>query len=384
MIKYQILMLSILYNCQIIYSQKNYNVDSTFIVNYFQESKLSSNKKQIIQTLKDYHVKVRSYESLASAWHSKFYDTHKLPEAFFNNSAYSFFENRHIVPYLIKIDSTSDYFIAEVSYVDISIKKGTFNDIYFNYEFYFQKDFDNKFRIVPKFELINKLKICIKNKEFNLINNVKFTNEQMMELIDYGDSLSSFFEIDTINFKAYYTNTFKEQYQNYGFINYPAELLYSNIKDMGFSELTNKLYFSTPQIRVSKHELTHLYLFEKFRFNTNQVLKEGLPTFLIGTWEPLGNLISKIKIDLKKHPEYNFNDLMYFEHIEALTPASNYLYGIGALICKLTYEKNGKKGLFDLLGSGSSDVELYNAIEKQLGVKRENLNEFLKAELNKY
>jgi hypothetical protein len=37
-----------------------------------------------------------------------------------------------------------------------------------------------------------------------------------------------------------------------------------------------------------------------------------------------------------------------------------------------------------LLAAGNSDSDFYNAIEKHLGVKQQNLNTFIRKELEKY
>jgi hypothetical protein len=58
---------------------------------------------------------------------------------------------------------------------------------------------------------------------------------------------------------------------------------------------------------------------------------------------------------------------------------TSYLYVLGGLLCKLIYEKKGYEGILKLFKvPNNSNVEFYNAIEKHIGVKQENLNKFIR------
>ncbi|MHB8579054.1 MAG: hypothetical protein ACYDA4_04230 [Ignavibacteriaceae bacterium] len=53
-------------------------------------------------------------------------------------------------------------------------------------------------------------------------------------------------------------------------------------------------------------------------------------------------------------------------------------------MCKLAFEKGGIKELKTLLSFGPSENDLYLAVEKVFGVKREDFNSFIRKKLSKY
>ena len=60
---------------------------------------------------------------------------------------------------------------------------------------------------------------------------------------------------------------------------------------------------------------------------------------------------------------------------------TSYMYTIFGLICKLIYEKEGKKGLLEFVNSGSSEDDVYKAIEKHLGISKNDANQFLRSKI---
>ena len=84
---------------------------------------------------------------------------------------------------------------------------------------------------------------------------------------------------------------------------------------------------------------------------------------------------------LNIHSEINLNNVLDYLRIDDFT---GYNYSIGGLFCKIIYEKEGIDGVFKLLRAGSTDEDFYKAIEENFGVKRENLNSYLRTEIKKY
>jgi hypothetical protein len=156
-----------------------------------------------------------------------------------------------------------------------------------------------------------------------------------------------------------------------------------NWPSYGLSDvINNRIYFSG-QLNDG-HELVHLYVFKKFGINTFYWFNEGFATYLFGCFEDTVLIdYQKLKKDLKKHPEFDLNNVLDFSS-QKIDLNTNYCYTIGALLCKIAFDKNGFNGVLNLLNSGNTAEDFYKGIEKHLGVKRENLNEFIRNELEKY
>jgi hypothetical protein len=50
----------------------------------------------------------------------------------------------------------------------------------------------------------------------------------------------------------------------------------------------------------------------------------------------------------------------------------------------LTYDKKGFQGLQTLMNAGYDKENVYQAVEKVLGIKRQNFNSFFRKEISKY
>jgi hypothetical protein len=152
-----------------------------------------------------------------------------------------------------------------------------------------------------------------------------------------------------------------------------------------YSDFYNyKIYASNSDVFI--HEITHLYT-NKHYPNSQRWFDEGFATFMGGSVGlSLKEHLKFLKEDLIIHKEYDLTNLLLYGNKKVnVNYNTSYLYVIGGLLCKLVYEKEGYEGIFKLLKvPNNSNVEFYSAIEKHIGVKQENLNEFLRKELEKY
>ena len=79
-----------------------------------------------------------------------------------------------------------------------------------------------------------------------------------------------------------------------------------------------------------------------------------------------------------KHPELNLNDLLDLKNMDELT---SFHYAIGGFLARSIYEKGDWAMIKDFMNSGSEDQNYYEAIEKYLGIKRTQLNDYLRKEI---
>jgi len=126
------------------------------------------------------------------------------------------------------------------------------------------------------------------------------------------------------------------------------------------------------------HEVFHVQIDESYP-NKHFWVSEGLATYLGGSrGEELEWHLKKLNGYLKIHPEINLNNLLELVNLDRFT---SYHYVIGGLIAKKIYEKGGWTMVKEFMNSGKTDKDYYGAIEKHLGVKQTELNEYLRKEI---
>jgi hypothetical protein len=205
--------------------------------------------------------------------------------------------------------------------------------------------------------------------------------EKHISILDSSNTfLSNIFQINPIQFTYYDYQSIDELMSATGLIYFPFSNSWSKY---GFPDEVNKKIFFSGKLDKG-HELTHIYIREKFGTTPHSWFNEGFATLLFGSsGDDLEKDLALLKKDLEQHPEYNLNNLLEYSKMK-MSMYTSYMYSIGALFCKLAYKKNGYKGIFNLLSYGSSDADFYSAIENELGVKQTNLNEYIRKELEKY
>lgn len=128
------------------------------------------------------------------------------------------------------------------------------------------------------------------------------------------------------------------------------------------------------------HEAVHIEVDPYFP-NKHNWIAEGIATYLGGSrGHPLIWHIIRTNEYLQKHPEIDLNNLLELVNLDEYT---TYHYVLGGLIFKEIIEKGGWKLAKEFLNSGISDYDYYSAIEKFLGVKKMDLNVYLRDKLMK-
>jgi hypothetical protein len=151
------------------------------------------------------------------------------------------------------------------------------------------------------------------------------------------------------------------------------------------SDVYNNMIFTGNNSFYHAHELTHIYVSKKYKTAYHNFWSEGIATYLGGSQsKDLAWHLAKVKKYASENPSMNFNDLLSFIQEPSYEELTNLDYALGGLFCKLIYEKQGIKGIDAIFNSGNSDTGVYEIIEKILGIKKENLNEFVRKELMKY
>lgn len=126
------------------------------------------------------------------------------------------------------------------------------------------------------------------------------------------------------------------------------------------------------------HEVFHVEIDEHYP-NKHYWVTEGMATFLGGSrGKDLQWHLKRTNEYLKKHPEINLNNLLDLVNLDEYT---GYHYVLGGLIAKKIYEKGGWELIKTFMNSGKSDSEYYKAVETLLGIRKNDLNTYLREQL---
>ncbi|MFN4764110.1 hypothetical protein ACKGJN_13355 [Gillisia sp. Q332] len=126
------------------------------------------------------------------------------------------------------------------------------------------------------------------------------------------------------------------------------------------------------------HEVFHVQIDDHFP-EKHFWVSEGVATFLGGSrGKTLEWHIKRTNQYLKEHPEINLSDMLRLANLDNRTA---YHYVLGGLIAKRIFEKGGWNLLKKIMRSGKTDEEYYVAIENHLGVKKTDLNTYLRNQI---
>ncbi len=234
-----------------------------------------------------------------------------------------------------------------------------------------------KFRSLPQQYYQNWKKKTVGTITFCYDSSRVFNDSLAMKLDSFNRAMSLLFKSD-IQLPIYFVakNTF-EAYQIMGYDFSHAQA--TNQQKGAFADEYNGVIFSG-DTEYYPHEIVHLYLAE-YKVKCHQWFNEGI-CVLFGY--NLADDVKPLKTYLAQHPEEPLNDISTFHFNINNEYYSDFMYGIGGLICKRVYDKEGMNGLIDLLKSGNTNDDFYNAVEKHFNVKKEGFGAFIRNELKNF
>ncbi len=206
-----------------------------------------------------------------------------------------------------------------------------------------------------------------------------FNPNRAEQLKVFVDSLVKLYNIEVIPIDFYLTDDFDEMQKARGLESYMGM---GNLKNNpgGRTDGNNKIIYSGGGDEYYAHEIVHLYLSPLFP-NCHFYFAEGIATYYGGSiGNPLEWHIQRMALYLEQHPEIDLNDIFSFRFMDKLT---NPAYVFGGLFCQMALEKGGIKKLKRLMNYGPKPEDFYTAIQKEFGIKKENLDQFLRKEIKK-
>jgi len=202
----------------------------------------------------------------------------------------------------------------------------------------------------------------------------KFNSEKAQKLNDFINQICSTFGVQPKPFEYFLADDYDE-IQDLKGIDYYMGM---GGKPSPSGKATDDKVYCGGLGEYYAHEVFHVQIDEHFP-NKHFWVSEGLATLLGGSrGESLGWHIKRTNLYLKKHPEVNLNDMLKLTNLDHQT---SYHYVLGGLIAKKILDKGSWPLLKELMSSGKTEDDYYQAIEKHLGVKKSELNDYIREQL---
>lgn len=288
--------------------------------------------------------------------------------------------NYQYKPTLLSITQTpnKDQFIAKIGWFKFDENKEISLRIIYNI-LVIRNDNDYLLKNILENNISNWIEIKVGDIKYLINPSHQFEQIRAEEFNKINDDLAVYFEFSKISFTYFLCTSNKELMQTLGY-DFEDTMFFSNQNGAVTYPIDN-LIFSGNDLEINKHELVHLYTYQKFK-NKNNIIDEGIATFLGGS---KGLDYASHLVKLRNHLKTNSIDLHdeLFNNNYVLDESTSLRYTLGAFLCDLSLKKGGKKLLFELLNSGSTNDDLISFLKITFNIKDNNLNDFFLDQLNK-
>jgi len=202
--------------------------------------------------------------------------------------------------------------------------------------------------------------------------NIELAKQQNEFIIEFSKNFD--IPIDTVDYYFAPTNEEIQRIKGFDF------LIGDNGKQIpsGKADPQNRIVYSTGTGEYYPHEIIHI-LINPYYPNCHLWLNEGLATYFgMSRGKELDWHLRKVNTYLQENSDIDLSKMLVYKTLDQYT---DYRYALGGYIIKKVFEKGGYEEVKEILNSGTSDDEFYNTVEKHLGVKRENLNNYIRNDL---
>ena len=339
-----------------------------FFVGETVYNKKETNVIKIISLLRNYNSFILTDSKYKGDFWSPKANKYEIPDYFLKSelAEYLKFDIKTNLVYIHRRDSV---WVAQLAYQ--LFKDGEFKGTacVYNYGVVF---YQGKPKLCPYIELLE-----LSSKKFNSVscffqNNITLNNKLIDSLDNHNKFLAKMFNVPVKNFNCYIFNNFAELNTSIGLDLHINPNIVSNNAYCDF--YNNCIYLTS--LKASFHELVHLYTNQKYP-TKNSWFDEGF-ALMIG-----GSLDKDVNYHLRQLKKYLSNNSFMYSN-KYVCYNSTLLVDVGALICLKVYNKDGFTGIARLMKYENSEAGFYEAVEKEFGVKKENITEFIQKETAKY
>lgn len=234
-----------------------------------------------------------------------------------------------------------------------------------------------------KFVLTNYQKTLTQNWKTKTVGSItyhyfpeyQFNEKNALKANEFLNTISSTFDLKNEKINYFICKDCEDVFKTKGF-DYVFTM--GNSTECGFFDSYNNIIYATQLAGENhQHELTHVI--NNYFPKANELLLIGLSAYFGGenahNGKPILYHIKRVNDYLKTHPEVDLNKPNDFWKFDNET---NPQYAIGAVLCNLIIKKGGIPLLKEFLNSGKSNQEFLSFIELKLNLKKTNLNDYLR------
>ena len=148
----------------------------------------------------------------------------------------------------------------------------------------------------------------------------------------------------------------------------------------GIADAINRIVYCSGAAEYYPHEIIHVLLYGKYN-NCHGWINEGMATYFgMSRGKPLDWHLEKTAKYLSEHQEIDLTNMLELITLDEYT---GYRYALGGLVVQQAFEKGGYDLVKTLLNAGKTSAEFYEALEKHLGWKKDQLNTVIRDLLQK-
>ncbi len=207
----------------------------------------------------------------------------------------------------------------------------------------------------------------------------RFNRELAQHMNSFVDSLTTIWNIKPFPTEFYLSDDLGDIMRMLGFDFYVGESY--NRGTGGLADIANHIVFGAGQDEWYPHEFVHIYINPLFP-NAHYYFLEGYAALLGGSrGHELSWHMKRMQKYLEDHPDLDLDSLLTFSYSDSYTDPK---YVFGGLLCRLALEKGGLPILKRLFSFGTEDNDFYNAVQTVLGIRQQELNQFIRKKLAEY
>lgn len=211
--------------------------------------------------------------------------------------------------------------------------------------------------------------------------NHKFDRQQADKMNAFNEEMAVLFNIPAISFDYFVSNYSREIVRLWGYDYMPK--IYIPGQTGGLADINNGLVYAGNNSEYYPHELVHLYTNKMYPDGFHFWLNEGFATFMGGSGGyDLDWHIEKFKEYLNENPDFEISFSTLKGYIPNGLHSTEFRYVIGGLICKKVVEAKGMKGVLHGLTTVRTDDDLYQFIEDNLTIEKDNFTDYLRKVVN--
>jgi hypothetical protein len=194
---------------------------------------------------------------------------------------------------------------------------------------------------------------------------------------EFNKQIALRFKMEPIPLEYYIFKNTEERLRTKGY-DYDARM-FDTIQKSAEADIHNDRIYASNGTEYFPHEIVHFYIFKKYGKTIHSFFDEGLATLFGGNLNEYTEDLSNVRTFIKDNPKFDLSELT---HLKKSIGSTNLRYVIGAILCQAILDKGGWAALESAFRAGKKDANLYAALESILGIKKTDINRFVKNQIS--